>query len=298
MTDTVVVISTHQATARYVSLVRSAIDVFWPDRPTVRFLSDGGVEQGDDVYIEPEPRFVPLLLRGVARVRAEFPAARYLFHMLEDHCPLRTCDAEKISAIAQIARSENLAAVSFPTYFWPWNNTDATEYPDGLVRTWRRIDTVEMNGEMFARVPKTFFRYFQVQPTLWRIDYLHAVLDAACRAGIFDPWGFEAMRLPQAEQHYIAQYKWPTVHHGFLTGGTINPKAVDFIDARLGDSIRRRFIRDAVGFDNEFMYRVYLMSRRWLAHIKDIRRNPKPRLIKLLSLISSAVAFPGRKSRT
>ena len=239
MTAAAVLISTHKVAARYVPLVRLALRAFWPEAPPIRFISDGGIEPADDVYIEPEPRFVPLMLCGLARLQVEFPNVRHVFHMLEDHCPLRRCDGERISALLSIVRDRDLAAVSFPTYSWPWNKTEYIDYPDGKVRTWRRIDTVEIDGEAFARVPRNFFRYFQVQPTIWRIPYLVNACDEARAAGVFDPWGFEAMQFPNSDQHYVSQYNWPTVHHGFLAKGVVNLKAIDFVDRDIGWAVRR-----------------------------------------------------------
>jgi hypothetical protein len=255
MTVTVVLVTTNRKAARYLPVVRSAIDTFWTDRPPVRFLTDGGVEPATDVYIEPEPCFVPLLARGLARVSVEFPNATHIFHMLEDHCPLRACDADRISAIVSMAINQDLAAVAFPTYTWPWNDTDTTEYPDGLVRTWRRIDTLEIAGETLGLVPMDFFRYFQVQPTIWRRKYLDHACAAAVATGVFDPWQFEALRLSTSEQHYVSGYSWPTVHHGFLVQGDINPAAIDFVDRKAGDAIRHQLIRHLVGTSGETIFK-------------------------------------------
>lgn len=261
MTATAVLVTSHRKAAHYLPLVREALDAFWPNRPPVRFISDGGVEPAADVFLEPEPRFVPLLANGLARLRAEFPDVTHIIHMLDDHCPLRPCDFDRISAVVSNAIEQDLAAVSFPTYSWPWDNTETTEYADGLVRTWRRIDTVKIAGETFARVPMDFFRYFQVQPTIWRVSYLDNACAVACAAGVFDPWGFEALRLPSSEQHYISRYSWPTVHHGFLAKGAINPAAIDYVDKSAGHSIRHRFIRDAVGIDSEAIYHLHQLRR-------------------------------------
>jgi hypothetical protein len=268
MTDTIMLVTTHARAARYIPLVRAAINAFWAQQPTVRFLTDGGLEPASDVYVEPETHFVPLLARGLARVRDEFPTARQIFHMLEDHCPLQPCEANRISAVVSIAIGYDMAAVSFPTYRWPWNETDTGEYPDGQVRTWRRIETQEIAGERLAIVPKNFFRYFQVQPTLWRMSYLERVCAAAMTAEVLDPWQFEAMRLQLAEQHYVSAYNWPTVHHGFLVQGRVNSAAIDFIDKKVGIDLRQQLIRDLIGTRSETAYRA---QRAVLHYIRQFR---------------------------
>jgi hypothetical protein len=274
VTNTVILVTTQSKAARYLPLVRSAIDAFWAGHPPVRFLTDGGAEPGPDVYVGSESQFVPLFAQGLARIRADFPDAIHIFHMLEDHCPLRACDAGRISAIASMALAHELAAVSFPTYQWPWHATEATEYPDGLVRTWRRIDTREIAGEILAVVPRDFFRYFQVQPTVWRRSYLEHACAAAIAADVLDPWQFEAMRLPAAEQHFVSGYNWPTVHHGFLVRGTINPSAIDFVDRERGNAIRRQLIRELVGDGSETLFKVQRAASRYL---QGFRRRIKAR---------------------
>jgi hypothetical protein len=274
MTSTVILVSTHSKAARYLPMVRSAIDRFWADRPPVRFLTDGGVEHAADVYIEPEADFVPLLIRGLSRIRGEFPNATHIVHMLEDHCPLRECDADRISAVVSIAIDQDLAAVCFPTYRWPWNDTATAEYPDGLVRTWRRVDTLDIAGEILGRVPRDFFRYFQIQPTVWRLKYLEDACAAAMAAGVLNPWEFEALQLPISEQHYVSEYNWPTVHHGFLVQGKINPASIDFVDSSANATIRHRLIKELVGTRSETVFKFQRVASRYIQGFRRrIRSN-------------------------
>src|SRR5262249_30590393 len=92
-----------------------------------------------------------------------------------------------------------------------------------------------------------FFRYFQLQPAFWRIDYLIGVCRAAMARGITDPWTFEAMRLDDAEPHYVAAYDWPSVHHGFIAQGKINPAAISFMSRRAAPELHRQLICARVG---------------------------------------------------
>lgn len=256
----VLMVSTYAKVARFVPLIRETLAETWPGHPSLRFLTDGGIE-GDDVIVGRQREFVPLMVEGLARIRAEFPAASHVFHMLEDHCPLRRCDEARIKAGMRAGVDHDLAAVAFLTYAWPWNFGSELK---------------EFGKESFLVLPLAYFRYFQVQPTLWRIDYLEKILAASMRLGITDPWNFEALPipdrphggeiLPEAEQHYISLYRWPTVHHGFLTQGKIHDQAIDFADRTVVRSLRAALIKDAAGRNSEVAYRSYRAAK-WMRRL-------------------------------
>ena len=186
--DVCFVVSCHAGTEKYIPMVRSLLAAFWPEHPASCFVTDGATQPAEDVWSFPAKAWVELLQAGLARIAQERPQTKYVLHMLEDHCPLRRCDARRLAHIFAIAAREDFAAASFPTYAWPWHETDPTEHPDGLIRTWRRKETREFDGELFAAVPRDFFRYFQVQPTLWRLDYLQAACANALAKRIGDAW--------------------------------------------------------------------------------------------------------------
>jgi hypothetical protein len=252
----------HRRVAEYLPSVRSNIAALWPEHPPLRFLIDGGAA-APDVLVENESAFVPLLACGLARLRAELPGASHVLHMLEDHCPLQRCDGEAIERVLREATQRGLAAVSFATYQWPWQTTEQIEHPDGLVRTWRRIDIATLGPERLAVVPRDFFRYFQLQPTLWRIDYLQRICAEALCLGITDAWNFEAMQLANAEQHYVSTYHWPTVHHGFLMQGRINLEAVDYAARARGTRLACHLVKATIGIESLALFRAY----RLLAHV-------------------------------
>ncbi|MFZ0426414.1 MAG: hypothetical protein WAL80_26360 [Xanthobacteraceae bacterium] len=235
-------------------MVRNLLVAFWPEHPQCYVLTDGISQASADVWSFPAASWVELLQAGLARIGQERPQARYVLHMLEDHCPLRRCDAERLARIFAIAAREDFAAISFPTYAWPWHETDPTEHPDGLIRTWRRKETRELEGELFAAVPRKFFRYFQVQPTLWRLDYLQAACAHAQAEGIGDVWAFEAMRWRKAEPHFVSRYDWPTVHHGFLAQGRLNPAAIAYLDRKQAPEPHRTLVREAIGIESPLLF--------------------------------------------
>ncbi len=252
--DTVaMLVSTHRQAAHYVPSIREAMAALCPIPWPVVFLTDGGLEPQSDTFVEEEAEFSRLLMQGLARLRAVYPAVRRVFYMLEDHCPLRHCDADRLLRVCEVAEEHDLAAVSFPTYKWPWGEIESKAYPDGLVRTWNKIEITNFSGERFAVVPRDFFRYFQLQPTLWRLEYLERVCAAAIAAGKEDPWRFETLRFQDAEQHYISSYDWPTVHHGFLVKGSVNLAAVHYADRAARLRLRRQLIKEIVGVNSEML---------------------------------------------
>jgi len=263
------VVTSHSRTEKYIPLVRSLLDTFWPGHPSRFFLTDGVTQPSDDVLSFPGLNWVELLSAGLNRIKQEMPQIKHVFHMLEDHCPLRACDGDRLERIFAIAARHDLVAVAFPTYSWPWHETETGEYADGLVRTWRRKDTRELDGELLAVVPQDFFRYFQVQPTLWRLDYLEAACAYAMAQGITDAWAFEAMRWPNAGRHYVSQYDWPTVHHGFLVQGKLNPAAIVYLDRKRAKLSHRALVRDALGIESPMLFdsiQMLIRTKRLIRH--------------------------------
>lgn len=127
---------------------------------------------------------------------------------------------------------------------------------------------IERGRELFAVVPVDFFRYFQVQPTLWRLDYLLAACDHALAQGIGDAWSFEAMRWSRALPHYVSQYNWPTVHHGFLVQGELNKAAIAFLDRRNAMSAHRMLVREAIGVGSPTLFDLLQFLNRTKARIR------------------------------
>lgn len=246
-------VTTHRRAAHYVPLIREAMTALCPVPWPVVFLTDGGLEPQSDTFVEGDAEFSPLLMRGTTRLRAVYPAVTRVFHMLEDHCPLRRCDTDRLLHVCEVATKHDLAAVSFPTYKWPWKEVESKAYPDGLVRTWRKIEIANFSNEKFAVVPRDFFRYFQLQPTLWRLEYLERACAGAIAAGKGDPWRFETLRLQNAEQHYISSYDWPTVHHGFLAQGSVNLAAAHYADRASRLRLRQQLIKEVVGVNSEML---------------------------------------------
>lgn len=263
----ILLVTSHSRTDKYIPLVRNLLAAFWAEHPRCCFLTDGTSQAAADVLSFPGLAWIELLQAGLAAIKRERPTTTFVFHMLEDHCPLRHCDAKRLDRIFAIAGREDFAAVLFPTYAWPWHETDATKYADGLVRTWRRKEIQEIDGEVFAVVPADFFRYFQVQPTLWRLDYLEQACAYAIAQGIKDAWAFEAMRWTEAGAHYVSRYDWPTVHHGFLIQGRLNPAAVVYLDRKRAGGPHRVLVREAIGIESPLLFnsiQTLIRAKSWI----------------------------------
>lgn len=261
-------VTAHSRTEKYIPLVRNLIDTFWRSHPPRYFLTDGASQSENDVVSFPRLNWVELAAAGLAQLKHRHPQATHVFLMLEDHCPLRSCDERRLEEIFAIASREKMSAIAFPTYSWPWQETESRSFADGFVRTWRRKETIVRDGELFAVVPRDFFRYFQVQPTLWRFDYLQAACDYALTRGIADAWNFEAMRWTQAMPHYVSQYNWPTVHHGFLEQGKLNRAAIAYLDRCTAIGAHRMLIREAIGFESPLLFDSLQFLTRAKGHIR------------------------------
>lgn len=252
--DPVMLVSTFIRMKKYVPSIEAAVDRCWPGHPVMYFISDCDLPGIERQIKLPNACWTEILLNGLETVRRKHPQCSYVFLMLDDHCSLRRCDGRAISAYLDIARSRDLAAVCFPTYEWPWQQTEHADYPDGLVRTWRRVDIEVLDGRRLAVVPRDFFRYFQVQPAFWKVEYLIWACRAALASGITDAWTLEALHLDGARQHYIADYNWPSVHHGFIASGKINPDAISNMSRSDASELYRQLISNCVGFYSPPLY--------------------------------------------
>jgi hypothetical protein len=223
-----------------------------------------------DVIIKPSVNWLGILLNGLISVRKTRPEIGYVFLLLDDHYPLRECDKSRIAANFDVVVKNRLGCTSFVTYQWPWTSTEQIDYPDGMIRTWRNVDVRWFNGCEMARVPLDFFRYFQLQPSFWDLDYLIEICHEAFEKQCFDPWAFESFNYGKPRQHFISRYEWPSVHHGFLAQGKVNPEAIDFIQMPQGREFRTLLLTESIGFDSVAAFRV-LQFLKWL-HGGIVRR--------------------------
>ena len=274
MAGCVFALTTFRRTEKYLPLLELALDRCWPSHPGILVLSDVEASACRAKTLSfPDASWTEIFFRGLSEIRLHDSGLTHVFHMLDDHCPLRACDSSTLETYFRIAAERDLATIAFPTYHWPWSEVENRVYPDGLVRTWRKIDIESEHGRRLAVVPRDFFRYFQVQPAIWKLDYLLAACRQALAAGNPDAWSFEALRWPDAAQHYVADYRWPTVHHGFLASGKVNPEAIGFIDGTLAPELRTQLLRDSIGIASPALHRVLWASEKFGSRVLGRLKN-------------------------
>jgi hypothetical protein len=268
----IIVTPTYHRVAKYCNLILHLLDAFWPNHPSVIFLSDHDGLSVDNIFVKPTSNWLDIFYNGLVAIKSSNPEITHVFLLLDDHYPLRHCDEDLISAIYAATVNNELACVSYVTYAWPWSITEKIDYPDGMIRTWRKIDIAGFDNCEMARVPAKFFRYFQLQPSFWQLDYLIDICREAYEKQCFDPWRFESFAYSKPRQHYISRYKWPSVHHGFLSQGKINPEAIDFIQMPEGRGVRRLLLKEAIGLDSIVAFRLLRYLQRMGSRISSRAR--------------------------
>ena len=227
-------------------LIMPSLDTLWSGHPPVFSVLPPGtaVAPGPGVITGSQSGWVALLREALLALRARQPDCRYVFSFIEDHCPLHVVDAVRVARFLDDAMASDRACTSFVTYDWPWDKTAPDDRAaDGRTMTWRERAIEDTPAGRVARVPDDFFRYNQCQPSLWNIDYYLSLCDQALAAGIDNPWAFEEAVFPRQAPHFIADYAWPSVHHGFMAQGVINPEAIRVVSRRVAP-LRRRLIAE------------------------------------------------------
>ncbi|MBK8725006.1 MAG: hypothetical protein IPL96_02835 [Holophagaceae bacterium] len=210
-------------------LIADALGEAWPGHPPILLaLPPGSAEFQDRETIHcRDAGWVSMLRESLLYMKTRHPAVTHLLSLIDDHCPLRPCDGDRLASAIRSAVAEDMKCVAFVTYEWPWSRTAVNSVDErGRRVTWTKVDIRQVGGLKFARVPSDFFRYNQCQPALWDLDYCLSLCEQALALGIDDPWTFESHLFPGQPQHYVSDYRWPTVHHGFMATGQVNAEAV------------------------------------------------------------------------
>lgn len=270
-TGTAILVSTYARNEAYLDLVRHAFTRNWPQHPPLWVLTDGppgdsgdnsggGTRDEPDIIRVPRADFVTVLANGLTALDARQPGLDRIYLILEDLCPLWPVDAAALEALAAGAAAAGIDAVAFPTF--PWRRREAPR---------------SVAGQTLYRVPEAFPFPNQLQPGLWRLAYLADLVEGLRRAGVTDPWHFEKHRLDGQRPHYVAALGWPSVHHGFLRGGRVNPGAL--ADPRVADpTVRRRLTRAACGSEREVVYAATSGALRLMRRMRHaLAGRPVPR---------------------
>lgn len=233
--------------AREAAMLARALHAAWPGGGRVYTVLPPAADPSglDSPILCSSSGWVSMLAESLDRLRAADPGLTHVFTLIDDHCPLTPCDPEALDRVLRAAREADLACVSCVTYAWPWDRSEtASRDARGRTMTWSEIRIVHSGGTDFAEVPADFFRYNQCQPSLWRLDYLRGLCAEALDRGIDDPWTFEAELYPGQRPHFVSALSWPSVHHGFLAEGRVNPEALFLPAPPTGDlQALRRYLR-------------------------------------------------------
>lgn len=260
--------------------ITALTQAFWPDAPRLYCALPAALAPAaDDAVIRcRQDGWVALLREALLVIRERHPECTHVFSLIEDHCPLRPVDGGRLRRHVEAALAGDFACTSFVTYDWPWQTTAPDDRDEqGRVRTWAVRDVFSRGDATFARVPPDFFRYNQCQPGLWQLDYYLALCDEALASGQDSAWAFEEASFRLQQPHVVADYPWPSVHHGFMAQGRVNPEAIRTLPRRpvaaadlravLVDDYRRACGRWALLKD------VWLSH--WLMRVKDRLRPLK-----------------------
>src|ERR1700730_12174332 len=102
--EVVLLVTTFSRAEKYIPIIEKLLNELWVDHPSCYFLTDGDEQQAKSVLAVRDGDWVEMFLEGLLFLKKRHPDAKYIFHMLEDHCPLRTCDSVKIRSICHLAR--------------------------------------------------------------------------------------------------------------------------------------------------------------------------------------------------
>lgn len=235
-------------------MLAGALQEAWPSMPPLHVVLPAGAAPAPGpgrTLVCSSSGWVRMLAEALDHLRAGNADLGRVFILIDDHCPLSRCDGARLEAIFRIAEAQGLPCVAFVTYDWPWERTEPDSRDErGRTMTWASRDVRTWEGEAFAAVPRDFFRYNQCQPSVWDAAYLRRLCGEALAQGVDDPWSFENELFDGQEAHFVSACRWPTVHHGFLASGRVNPEALGFRGSAgpalraLRAAIRARFVRE------------------------------------------------------
>jgi hypothetical protein len=215
----------------------------WPSHPPLFYaLAAGRVSPYERALETEATAWTAVLLAGLERLRAMgFSNA---FVLLEDHVPLWPCDGALLADQIRIATERGLSCLYYCKHEWPWEGAAFRVLPDGRTQGWRPTDFVTLDGWCLARLPPNDLHYNRCQPALWKIDDYLAVVAAAARAGVADPWSFETFAIPGQPEHFVSQYQWPSRRCGYRRRGRVDLRALYSMKMPEGRRLRDELLRE------------------------------------------------------
>lgn len=266
--DTILLVMTYSKLHRYIPAIRENLDLFWPDRPQTVYASDAPLE-GDDVILQEGDSFLDVLEGSIDQIDALYPAAKYVFVLLEDICPLGPVDEAKLARAQTMLREKSCKHLNHH-----WRNKKAFCFKYFCID-----DPVHLlDGDIDIRsMPRWQTFHNAIPASFWEIDHLRDIVDQKRALGHVDPWSFELPVQPVCEDHFIWDAIWPTVPDGFLTQGAINSKAITrngFPPSPLRTQLRREYC----GYDS----RIMSVLKRTQLRLKSEPKDPKAAKVEQL----------------
>lgn len=229
-----IITTTYHQYEKYCDCLIDFVNQMWPGHPPIWLITDrGNIKYKQTICVDSQ-NWVYRLQEGLKQVKNLSLNISYVYLILEDLYPLWRCNPAEITKIQNLTLAHNLDCVSFIPYDWG-----------------KSEDFLEIAGKKLFKVPQSFYFYNQIQPALWKLNHLTAMCELALEKGINDCWEFE--HLVSSAQHYVAEYRWPTIWGGFKLNRYVNLMAIMKIELPAGRRLAGMLLGD---FMLESFYRI------------------------------------------
>ena len=192
------IIVTYHGYEKYCNYFVEYLKYSWHNHPEIWFLTDGKTINHPNVITVESNEWVIILSEGLKQLKNRYSNLEYAYLVLEDLIPLWQLSHSYLSKIEKMIYTYQLNCVSFIVYSKKYLENDIVEFDDIKL----------------YKIPSNFPYYSQLQPAIWNVEHLLSICEHAIDKGTLDPWSFEKIVL--GDKHYVSEYYWPSVMHGFL----------------------------------------------------------------------------------
>lgn len=226
----ILIILTFHGYEKYCNAFLEYLKYTWPNHPEIWFLTDGKTIGYPNVISIDSDQWLIVLHEGLKQIKNIYPQLDYAYLVLEDLIPLVKVSNSHLAKVESIITKHQLDCVSFVVYDHKYLGNDM----------------MEIDGISFYRLPPDFPFYSQLQPAIWKVEYLQEICQHAYEQKTLDPWSFEKIFL--GKQHYVSEYSWPSVMHGFLHAKHPVWEAIWKIKTPEGTKFRNNLIREYISW--------------------------------------------------
>ena len=219
-----IIIPTYHKMERFLNSALNLLQHTWPSHgPTFIFTDDiyrGQILNACKTFrFDSKLNWVEILYKGIKLFRSEYPEISNIYLILDDLVPLTSLNEEKMKLIEKSFIEREWQYLYYPHY----NN----DY---------KFDT-NVNNSLFCQTKKEYTYYSQIGAGLIKVDYLIQLCELALMKEAYTPWQFEFLK--SDENHYITEYRWPSVKDGFSKSKFINNQAIDMLNYPEGQALRK-----------------------------------------------------------